>query len=121
MAIEEKVGVLVVEDDALILLSAVDTVEAEGYKVYQASNADDAILLLENCSDIRIIFTDIEMPGSMDGMKLATYVRDRWPPVSIIITSGRVPASDVRLPAGGIFLPKPYAAQALTDRLRALA
>lgn len=121
MANEEMVSVLVVEDDPLVLMSAVDVIEEAGYRVYQASDANTAIRLLEAHDDIHIVFTDIEMPGSMDGMKLAACIRDRWPPVSIIITSGRILASDVALPAGGIFLAKPYGAQELTDRLKAFA
>lgn len=109
--------VLVVEDDPLVLLSAVDIIEEAGYTVLAASDADEAIELLESNPDIRIVFTDIEMPGSMDGMKLAACVRDRWPPVEIIVTSGRVPASDVVLPARGVFLQKPYRPQELTAQL----
>lgn len=110
--------ILVVEDDPLVLLSAIDILEEEGYTVLQASDADEAITLLEAHPDIRIVFTDIEMPGSMDGMKLAACVRDRWPPVEIIITSGRVMSRDVALPTRGLFLPKPYRPHELTDRIK---
>lgn len=113
--------VLVVEDDPLVLLSAVDTIEDAGYRVLEASNADDAIRLLEQHPEIRIVFTDIEMPGSMDGIKLAAFIRDRWPPVEIIITSGRVLATDVTLPERGIFLAKPYQSQELKAHLSRMA
>lgn len=113
--------VLVVEDDPLVLLSAVDTIEDAGYRVLEASNADDAIRLLEQHPEIRIVFTDIEMPGSMDGIKLAAFIRDRWPPVEIIITSGRVLATDVALPERGIFLAKPYQSQELKAHLSRMA
>lgn len=121
MAKDETVGVLVVEDDPLVMLSAVDVIEEAGYRAYQAADADAAIRMLESHDDIRILFTDIEMPGSMDGMALAACIRDRWPPVSIIITSGRILARDVVLPAGGVFLAKPYGARELTDRLKAFS
>ena len=81
--------VLVVEDECLIRLQAITMVEEAGYQVMEAANADDAIALLEARKDIRIVFTDIEMPGSMDGMKLARAIRDRWPPVELLITSSR--------------------------------
>lgn len=110
--------ILIVEDDPLVLLAGTDILEEAGYVVLQASDADEAIVLLEAHPEIRIVFTDIEMPGSMDGMKLAAFVRDRWPPVEIIITSGRVPSHDVALPARGLFLPKPYRPHELTDRIK---
>lgn len=121
MADVETVGVLVVEDDPLVMLAAVDVIEHAGYRVYQASDADAAIRLLEAHDAIHILFTDIEMPGSMDGLELAACIRDRWPKISIIITSGRILARDVGLPAGDIFLAKPYGAQELTDRLEAFS
>ena len=80
--------VLVVEDEALVRLSTREEIEAAGFKVYEAHNADEAIRLLEANPDIELIFTDVDMPGSMDGVKLAHYVRKRWPPVKIIVTSG---------------------------------
>lgn len=102
------VVVLVVEDDPLVLLATADMIEEAGYYVLQAGNADEAMVLLETRPDIRIIFTDIEMPGSMDGVKLAACVHERWPPVTIIVTSGRIPASEIVSPTGSLFLPKPY-------------
>ena len=82
--------------------------EHSGFTVYEASNADEAIELLELHNDIRAVFTDIHMPGTMDGLKLAHYVRGRWPPVKLIITSGyaRPPAED--MPVGSAFVAKPY-------------
>jgi CheY-like chemotaxis protein len=70
--------VLVVEDEALVRLSAREEIEAAGFKVYEANNADEAIRLLGANSDIELVFTDVDMPGSMDGVKLAHYVRTRW-------------------------------------------
>lgn len=113
--------VLVVEDDPLVLLAAVDMIEDAGFGALQSDNADAAILLLEEHPDIHIVFTDIEMPGSMNGVKLANCIRDRWPPIEIIITSGRLAADDISLPSRSVFLPKPYRAQDLTDHLIAMA
>src|SRR4051812_50008510 len=81
--------ILVVEDDALLRLDAVELVKEAGLIAVEAANADEAILILECRADITVIFTDIDMPGSMDGLKLAHAVRHRWPPVKIIIVSGK--------------------------------
>jgi two-component system, response regulator PdtaR len=100
--------VLVVEDEALVRLSAREEIEAAGFKVYEAFNADEAIQLLEAHPDIELIFTDVDMPGSMDGVRLAHYVRNRWPPVKIIVTSGYRHVENEQLPKGSLFLSKPY-------------
>jgi CheY-like chemotaxis protein len=81
--------VLIVEDEALVRMTAVDMIEEAGFEILEAANADEAILLLEARRDITVLFTDIEMPGSMDGLRLAQAVRGRWPPIKIIATSGR--------------------------------
>ncbi|TWF49510.1 response regulator [Neorhizobium alkalisoli] len=99
--------VLVVEDEPLVRMLAVDVVEEAGFEAVEASNADEALELLESMPDIRLIFTDIDMPGSMDGLRLAATVRDRWPPVRIIVVSGKQRPSAAELP-DGIFFPKPY-------------
>ena len=83
--------VLVVEDEALLRLNAVDIVEELGCVALEASNADEAIEILKKRSDVQIVFTDVDMPGTMDGLKLAAFVRDRWPPIKLILTSGRIP------------------------------
>jgi two-component system, response regulator PdtaR len=100
--------VLVVEDGALVRFSTREEIEAAGFKVYEAYNADEAIQLLEASPDIELIFTDVDMPGSMDGVKLAHYVRNRWPPVKIIVTSGYQHVAEEQLPKGSVFLRKPY-------------
>jgi len=79
------VSVLVVEDEALIRLDFASELETEGFEVFEAANADQAIVLLVAEPSIRVMFTDIDMPGSMDGLKLAAAVHDRWPPVKIIV------------------------------------
>ena len=112
--------VLVVEDELLIRMQAVDMVEAAGFHPVEAMNADDAIEILETRNDIRAIFTDIQMPGSMDGLKLVSAVRNRWPPVAIIATSGLTGVGEKDLPPGGRFLSKPYAPADLAKHLREL-
>lgn len=118
---EKHAVILIVEDEPLVRLAAATVMEEAGYTVIEASNADQAIGLLEKHPEITILFTDIEMPGSIDGMKLAACVRDRWPPVEIILTSGRVPRGEVPLPLRGVFLQKPYRSQELTDQLARMA
>ena len=112
--------VLIVEDESLLRMDAVDMIEAAGFEVAEAANADQAIAILEARSDITVIFTDIQMPGSMDGLKLARAVRGRWPPIKIVATSGYVHVSEKDLPAGGRFLPKPYSPVQVTGVLREL-
>jgi CheY-like chemotaxis protein len=100
--------ILIVEDEALIRLDAADMIRDAGYDVVDAANADQAIVILESRFDITVVFTDIEMPGSMDGLKLAAAIRGRWPPIKIIATSGHATVTLDDLPKGGRFLPKPY-------------
>jgi len=80
---------LVVEDEAFIRFAIIDELEDQGFIVYSAEDADEAIRSIETHPEIALVFTDIDMPGSMDGIKLAAFVRDRWPPIKIIVTSGR--------------------------------
>jgi CheY-like chemotaxis protein len=100
--------VLVVEDEFFSRIHAVDLVEAAGYRAIEASNADDAIAILEAQKDIRIVFTDINMPGSMDGLRLARAIRDRWPPIELILTSGDLDIPESDIPERGLFFAKPY-------------
>jgi CheY-like chemotaxis protein len=110
--------VLVVEDEGLVRMNAVAMIEEAGFSVLEASDADDAIRILETRRDITVIFTDIEMPGSMNGIKLAHAVRDRWPPIKIIATSGHYGFREGDLPTGGRFLPKPYTLPQIYEALR---
>jgi CheY-like chemotaxis protein len=91
-----------------------------GFDVLQAADADEAIEILEDRTDIRVTFTDIQMPGSMDGLRLAHAVRGRWPPIKIVTTSGRVNVRIDDLPEGGRFLPKPYDPGEIARTLREL-
>ena len=112
--------VLIVEDEYLVRTGTRAAVEMAGFDVLEAGDADEAIAILTARNDVSLIFTDVHMPGSMDGLKLAHFVRDRWPPVKIIATSGRVRIAEHDLPEGGRFLPKPYSAGDITATLREL-
>lgn len=108
--------VLVVEDEILIRDVVSEQLMDAGFEVIQVGNSDQAIRILETRQDIHLVFTDIDMPGDMDGLKLAAAVRDRWPPVHIIITTGKV--RPMTIPANALFLPKPYLVQNLVAAMR---
>jgi len=117
-----KALVLVVEDEPLLRMAAIDLVEEAGFQAIEAQNADEAIQLLESRDDIRIIFTDVDMPaGSMNGLKLAAVVRDRWPPIEIIIVSGHYGAKLEEMPEGALFFAKPYPHGEVIRAMRELA
>jgi two-component system, response regulator PdtaR len=100
--------VLIVEDEAEIRFNTLDALEEIGHTVLEAANADEAIILLRNRSDIEVVFTDVNMAGSMDGLQLARRVRAMRPSLGIIITSGLVRLDPMLLPARTVYLPKPY-------------
>ena len=113
--------VLVVEDEFLVRMNAVSLLEEAGFAVLEAGSADEAIVLLESRRDIRIVFTDINMPGSMDGLRLAHAIRNRWPPIELVLTSGQMRVGDDDMPARGLFLGKPYDPNRLLEVVRSLA
>lgn len=121
MSTHSEPVVLVVEDEALLLFHAVDFIEAAGFAVLTAANADEAIGLLNSRPDIRVVFTDIDMPGTMDGLRLAQAIRERWPPVELIITSGHVRVAEESMPARGRFFSKPYDPVEVIEAIRLLA
>ncbi|SDS44347.1 Two-component sensor histidine kinase, contains HisKA and HATPase domains [Bradyrhizobium canariense] len=99
--------VLVVEDEMLLRMRAVDIVEDAGFTPVEALNADEALAILESRSDIELLFTDIQMPGSMDGLKLAHAVHERWPSIKIILVSGKLTPTDAEKPVHSRFFGKP--------------
>src|ERR1700730_10802902 len=100
-------AVLVVEDEMMLRMRAVDMVEDAGFTSVEAINADDALAILESRSDIELLFTDIQMPGSIDGLKLAHSVHERWPLIKIILVSGQLKLTDGDKPADSRFFGKP--------------
>ncbi|MEQ1901204.1 MAG: response regulator [Devosia sp.] len=101
-------NILVVEDEPLIRLGVVSVLEDNGHAVFGAGNADEAIAILIARDDIRLVVTDVDMPGSMDGMQLAALVRSKWPPIKLIVISGKIGVAPSQLPRGAGFLSKPY-------------
>lgn len=112
--------VLVVEDGPLIRLGAVSIVEDAGFDVLEAENADVAIRLLEERDDIALVFSDIDMPGSMDGPRLAHAIRERWPPVAHLLASGKAILKESQMPLGARFFPKPYRSAEIAETMRQL-
>ncbi|MEG3164177.1 response regulator [Sphingomonas sp. PB2P19] len=103
-----SLAVLVVEDEPLLRMLAVDMIEDAGFIALEAEDADEAVRILESRGDIRIVFTDVDMPGSMNGALLAVCIRRRWPPIHLIITSGHHLQGDLAMPCDSIFFQKPY-------------
>jgi CheY-like chemotaxis protein len=112
--------VLVVEDEALIRMSSADVIRDLGFEVIEAVDADHAVCLLETVPGITVVFTDIQMPGSMDGLLLAAVVRDRWPPIALLVTSGRMCPVSSDMPTGARFISKPYSPFELEEQLHSL-
>ena len=100
--------ILTVEDEFLISEYLRGILESGGHRVIAAFDADEAIDVLERLGDIELVITDINMPGSMDGLRLAAAIRDRWPPIHLIVVTGFRPPSNSELPRGSLFIPKPY-------------
>lgn len=119
IAVAKRPSVLVVEDDFL-RMDAVDIVRNAGFEAVEAANADEAIAIIEADPNIHVVFTDVQMPGTMDGLKLARFIKDRWPPIKIVATSGRVKVSERDLPEGSVFVPKPYNPAQIIRTLREL-
>jgi DNA-binding NarL/FixJ family response regulator len=111
--------VLLVEDETLVRMFADEVLtEDGGFKVIVTSNADEALTVLRVRQDVRVLFTDITMPGSIDGLQLAHLVREQWPSVAVVVTSARAPRK--ALPTGARFLMKPYRPLVLVDTIRDL-
>jgi CheY-like chemotaxis protein len=114
------VVILVVEDEMLLRMRAVDMVEDAGYTSVEAVDADEAVAILESRSDIGLMFTDIQMPGSMDGLKLAHTVHERWPSIKIILVSGQLKPPNIDIPANSRFFGKPLEAKAMIAQMQSM-
>jgi CheY-like chemotaxis protein len=112
--------VLVVEDEMLLRIRAVDMVEDAGYTSVEAVDADAAFAILESRSDIALLLTDIQMPGSMDGLGLAHSVHNRWPPIKIILVSGQLKPANIDIPAGSRFFGKPLEAKVMIAQMQGM-
>lgn len=113
--------VLVVEDEFLIRLDTVQMVEEAGCETLEAANAGEALAILARRPDIAIAFTDINMPGSMNGLELAQVIAENWPSVRVVLTSGKVVVRDEELPDHDRFIPKPFSSDQIARVLHELA
>jgi CheY-like chemotaxis protein len=113
-----KRRVLVVEDETIVRMIGSDALEDAGYEVLDAGSADEALRLLDSTDDVAVLFTDVRMPGSMDGLELASLVHARWPAIKILITSGDTwPPPKSLIPDDGRFIAKPYKIERLQDEI----
>ncbi|MGF0540572.1 response regulator [Agrobacterium sp. ES01] len=109
--------VLVVEDEPLLRMDIACDLEDRGMDVLEAANANEAITILQENRKVGALFTDVDMPGSMDGLGLAATVRDRWPPIKIIVTSGHRQVTSSQMPNGSRFFGKPYNSDEVANAL----
>lgn len=112
--------VLVVEDDALVRMYGVDIFEEAGFNVLEAGNADDALMILSDGTEVHLVFSDVDMPGSMDGVGLARIVHERWPLIRLLLTSGHHRPLDGDLPESSKFVRKPWTSESLLCQVRNL-
>ena len=110
--------ILIVEDEFLISEYLRGILEGEGYSVVATFDADEAIAVLETDREIEVVITDINMPGSMDGLRLAAAIRDRWPPIHLIVVTGLAHPLNSELPFGSLFVPKPYSPDEILSAVR---
>lgn len=118
---ESGIAILIVEDEAFIRVDLVDFFTDAGFRVFEAEDADAAIVVMDTEPSIRIVLTDVQMPGSMDGIRLAHHVRDRYPPTLLVVASGAVRPSAADLPADTLFFAKPFNPHAVLTAIREAA
>lgn len=116
----ENHTIMIVEDEILVRQIGADVLEEAGYSVLEAGSATEALEIIEKNPGIALVFTDVRMPGEMDGLDLATVVHDRWPNVRLLITSGHCRLGKTELPDSGQFLAKPYRANELVQQVENL-
>jgi CheY-like chemotaxis protein len=112
----ERPVILVAEDEVLVRILISDVLQDEGYKVLEAADAREAMRVLEARPDVHVVVTDVEMPPGPSGIELAQQVRERWPYIQVLVTSGRVFPTE--LPEETVFVPKPWTAESLARLVR---
>lgn len=113
-------SVLIVDDEWLIRAVLIDHLETEGFEVFEAENVAEALEMLHAHHQIGAVVTDIQMPGTMDGLALARFIRDSYPPIRLVIASGAIRPTAAELPRDTVFLPKPIDLSGLPSMLRSL-
>lgn len=112
--------VLIVEDEDLVRMHGVAMLEDAGFLVIEAADADEALAILNRPESVHLLFSDIDMPGSMDGLDLARLVHERWPHIRLLLTSGFYQIDVANLPDAGVFVRKPWEKNGMVDRVREL-
>lgn len=112
--------VLIVEDDVLVRMHGADILEAAGFRVLEADSADDALTILNEETDIHLLFSDIDMPGSMNGLDLAHVVHERWPGIPLLLTSGHHRLQEGEAPDVAKFIRKPWFSETLLGHVNTL-
>lgn len=112
--------VLIIEDEPVLRIDVIDMVELAGFEPVEATDTTHAIRILETRPDIRIVYMDLDMPKGIKGIEVAAAIRDRWPPIEIVLTAAFFTRKDVTLPARAEFYPKPYARDQIVAALRRL-
>lgn len=115
---ETKTTILVVEDEMMVRMQSTDILEEAGFQVVEAESADRALEILDQQSQIHVLFSDVDMPGSMDGLELARQVHRRWPNIRLLLTSGHHNLTSSNLPDAGKFVPKPWNQDDLIAKIR---
>jgi len=118
---EHRMVILAVEDEPLVRMFIADFLDEAGFKVFEAVNADEAIILLQARPDVQAVVTDIGMPGSMNGLELAKVIQDRWPGIGVVVTSGRKRPGPDDLSEKVAFLAKPYLSDTVINVIRQMA
>jgi CheY-like chemotaxis protein len=119
--LDPRLLVLIVEDETLVRMFLSDLLDEAGFKVFEAVSASEALQVLQARPDVQVVITDIEMPGSMNGLGLAGEIRGRWPGVGVIVTSGRERPGPEDLPEEVAFLTKPYLPETVINLIRQMA
>jgi CheY-like chemotaxis protein len=119
-SIPRRPVVLLVEDELFVRMATADALEDAGYDVIETANAEAAREILAHRTDIQVLFTDVKMPGAIDGLELADLVRRRWPHMLIVVTSGHLKPENGSLPENAVFIPKPYGEKAPGALIQAL-
>lgn len=116
-----RLPVLVIEDQPVLRIEAIDMVEGAGFEAVEAMSVDDAIRILETRTDIRIVYMDLDMPQGVKGIEIAAAIRNRWPPIEIILTAASFAKADLDLPVRSEFFSKPIHHRAIITAMRRMA
>lgn len=117
----DKRVVLVIEDEPVLRIEISDLLEENGFEVVEVTSVENAIQILETRLDIRIVYMDLDMPKGVDGVKFAAAIRDRWPPIEIILTASKVDGACIQLPVRAKFFAKPINPTRVMETVRTFA